>query len=52
MSSFIILCLGWILDNGLRYLSTNANTHELFKCLDSIDPKINIYVEHATPVQK
>ena len=40
------------LDNGLRYLSTDANTHELFKCFDSIDPKIDIYVEHATPVQK
>ena len=40
------------LDNGLRYLSTNGDTNELFKCLDPIDPKIDIYVEHSTPVQK
>ena len=49
---FYYLVPGLDLDNDLRYLSTDANTHELFKCLDSIDPKINIYVEHATPVQK
>ena len=49
---FYYLVPGLDLDNDLRYLSTNANTHELFKCLDSIDPKIDIYVEHATPVQK
>ena len=36
------------LDNGLRYLSTDGDTHELFKYLDPIDPKIGIYVEHAT----
>ncbi|KAK9994136.1 hypothetical protein SO802_023839 [Lithocarpus litseifolius] len=29
-----------------------CTTWELFKCLDLIDPKIDIYVEHATPVQK
>ena len=43
---------GLDLDNGLRYLSTDGDTHELFKCLDPIDPKIGIYVEHATPIQK
>ena len=40
------------LDNDLRYLSTDGDTRELFKCLDPINPKIDIYVEHATPVQK
>ena len=49
---FYYLLPGLDLDNGLRYLSTNGDTHELFKCLDPIDPKIDIYVEHATPVQK
>ena len=49
---FYFLVLGLDLHNGLRYMSTNGDTHELFKCLDSIDPKIDIYVEHATPVQK
>ena len=43
---------GFDLHNGPRYLSNDANTQELFKCLDPIDPKIDIYVEHATPVQK
>ena len=38
------------LDSDLRYLSTDGDTRELFKCLDPIDPKIGIYVEHATPV--
>ena len=49
---FYYLMPGLDLDNGLRYLSTDGDTHELFKCLDPIDPKIDIYVEHATPVQK
>ncbi|KAK4605282.1 hypothetical protein RGQ29_013376 [Quercus rubra] len=40
------------LDSDLRYLSTDGDTRELFKCLDPINPKIDIYVEHATPVQK
>ena len=40
------------LHTDLRYLSTNADTQELFKCLDPIDPKIDIYVEDATPIQK
>ena len=37
---------------NLRYLSTDVDTQELFKCLDPIDPKIDIYVEDATPIQK
>ena len=49
---FYYLVPGLDLDNGLRYLSTDGDTHELFKCLDPIDPKIGIYVEHATPIQK
>nr|POF16124.1 hypothetical protein CFP56_15615 [Quercus suber] len=49
---FYYLVPGLDLDNGLRYLSTDGDTHELFKCLDPIDPKIDIYVEHAIPVQK
>ncbi|KAL0014690.1 hypothetical protein SO802_001759 [Lithocarpus litseifolius] len=49
---FYYLVPGLDLDNGLRYLSIDADTHELFKCLIPIDPKIDIYVEHATPVQK
>ena len=40
------------LHTDLRYLSTNVDTRELFKCLDPIDPKIDIYVEDATPIQK
>ena len=50
-----LVLLSWLgldLDNGLRYLSTDGDTNELFKCLDPIDPKIDIYVEHATLVQK
>ena len=47
---FYYLVPGLDLDNGLRYLSTDGDTHELFKCLDPIDPKIGIYVEHATPI--
>ena len=49
---FYYLVPGLDLDNGLRYMSTNGDTHELFKCLDPIDPKIDSYVEHATLVQK
>ena len=44
--------LGLDLHNDLGYLSNDGDTEELFKCLDPIDPKIVIYVEHATPVQK
>ena len=44
--------LGLDLHNDLGYLSNDGDTQELFKCLDPIDPKIVIYVEHATPVQK
>ena len=43
---------GCDLHNGPRYLSNDADTEELFRCLDPIDPKIDIYVEHETPVQK
>ncbi|KAK7827176.1 hypothetical protein CFP56_031343 [Quercus suber] len=49
---FYFLVLGLDLNNGPRYLSTDANTQELFKCLDPIDHKIDIYVEHATHVQQ
>ncbi|XP_075675326.1 uncharacterized protein LOC142644634 [Castanea sativa] len=49
---FYFLVLGLDLNNGLTYLSIDANTQELFKCLDPIDHKIDIYVEHATPVQQ
>ena len=49
---FYFLVLGLDLHNGLRYLTNDADTQELFKCLDPIDPKIDIYVEHATPIQK
>ena len=38
--------------NGLRYLSIDADTQELCKCLDPINPKIDIYVEHVASVQK
>lgn len=34
--------------NGLKYLSNDADTQALFQCFDSIDPKIDIYVEHAS----
>ena len=44
--------LGLDLHNDLGYLSNDGDTQQLFKCLDPIDPKIVIYVEHATPVQK
>ena len=44
--------LGLDLHNGLRYLTNDDDTQELFKCLDPIDPKIDIYVEHAAPIQK
>ena len=47
---FYYLVLGLDLHNGLRYLTNDDDTQELFKCLDPIDPKIGIYVEHATPV--
>ena len=40
------------LHTDLRYLYTDVGTQELFKCLDPIDPKIDIYVEDATPIQK
>ena len=43
---------GLDLHNGLRYLTNDDDTQELFKCLDPIDPKIDIYVEHAAPIQK
>ena len=49
---FYFVVLGLDLHNGLRYLSNDIDTQELFKCLDPIDPKIDIYVEHATLVQK
>nr|POE75864.1 hypothetical protein CFP56_05131 [Quercus suber] len=49
---FYFLVLGLDLHNGLRYLSIDANTQELFKCLDPINPKIDIYVKHAASVQK
>jgi len=49
---FYFVVLGLDLHNDLRYLSNDANTQELFKCHDPIDLKIDIYVEHATPVQK
>ena len=43
----------WLdLHTDLRYLSINVDTQELFKCLDPIDLKIDIYVKHATPIQK
>ena len=38
--------------NGLRYLSIDADTQELCKFLDPINPKIDIYVEHVASVQK
>ena len=44
--------LGLDLHNDLGYLSNDGDTQELFKCLDPIDPKIDIYVEDATPIQK
>ncbi|KAK9987881.1 hypothetical protein SO802_028120 [Lithocarpus litseifolius] len=49
---FYFLVPGSDLNNGLRYLSTDANTQELFKCLDPIDHKIDIYAEHVTLIQQ
>ena len=49
---FYFVGLGLDLHNDLGYLSNDGDTQELFKCLDPIDPKIVIYVEHATPIQK
>ena len=49
---FYFLAHGLDLHNGLRYLFTDVDTQELFKCLDLINPKIDIHVEHTTFVQK
>ena len=48
---FYFLVPGLDLHNGLRYLSTDVDTQELFKCLNPIDPKIDILVDHAVLVQ-
>ena len=49
---FYFFVPGLDLYNGLRYLSIDADTQELCKCLDPINPKIDIYVKHVASVQK